>query len=83
MTLATNNVAEFGRVSGLLVEDWGKAFDSRFSVNFFAQAKKGDQLTSESMSCRPLSRRTVFLTGDDIARNIPLPCEFGCGKMSP
>ncbi len=22
MTLATNNVAEFGRVSGLLVEDW-------------------------------------------------------------
>jgi len=25
MTLATNNVAEFGRVSGLLVEDWEQA----------------------------------------------------------
>ena len=25
VTLATNNVAEFGRVSGLLVEDWEQA----------------------------------------------------------
>jgi len=36
---------------GFLLRTGSKAFDSRFSVTFFAQAKKRDQLTSESMSC--------------------------------
>ncbi len=41
---------------GFLLRTGSKAIDSRFSVTFFAQAKQGDQLTSESMSCLPVSR---------------------------
>ena len=52
---------------GFLLRTGSNSFDSRFSVTFFAQAKKGDQLISESMSCDPLSRRPCRVAANDSA----------------
>ena len=39
---------------GYLLRTGSNAFDSRFSVIAFVKQRKGDQLTSESMSCVPI-----------------------------
>gem|GEM_PF-2142815 len=60
---------------GYLLRTGSEAFDSRFSVNFFAQAKKGDQLISESMSCVPLSRSKAAMMSKTLEHSSALLME--------
>jgi len=73
---------------GFLLRTGSKPFDSRFSVTFFAQAKKGDQLTSESMSCLPLSRHSAIPPGRKFPdrwreRSWKLKCSWAIMAVDP